>query len=380
MRLVRVTILYKNGARVRLRCKSFTVAHSRLDGSVQRLEWEDAYPRPLMAGIDEVAAVFSRKWSLLRVIAAVLAVAIVGMVLASPAFAAESTVDICRHADGTPAATDGWQPAVTDDSPGNIVANSCAQGGHIDLALGAGTHGKAGGSASVLLAGTLPPGATWTRLQAWLAYTSSPVTAAEDPAHSVGLMVAGTSPCSWGRGGAGCSLFGSFSAAPLADVNRLTVTPTAPGQLLAIGVVCDSSPAMCPATSGEPYAKVRIWRIAVTMQTPDPPTMPATHDPGAPALAPGGAAAVGKLTVRLHRHGSRRVRLSGRLVGADGKPVARARLVLRRQAKGRKAMFSRVVTRRDGSFSRVLARGLRTVRVTVRYGALSRTVRIGARR
>jgi hypothetical protein len=123
---------------------------------------------------------------------------------------------------------------------------------------------------------------------------------------------------------------------------------------------------------------VRLFRLAVTVQSPEPIAPPVAPPPGSGPLPPG--AQPGKLTLRLRRHGSLRVRLSGRLVGPDGRPVGHARLVLRRQFKGRKAMFSRLRTRRDGSFSRVLRRGSRTARVTVRYDALSRTVRIGARR
>ena len=61
MRRVKATIVYKNGAVVKLRCKSLSVSTSKLDGSVTRLEWEDAKPRPLHAGIDDIAAVWSRK-------------------------------------------------------------------------------------------------------------------------------------------------------------------------------------------------------------------------------------------------------------------------------------------------------------------------------
>jgi hypothetical protein len=302
---------------------------------------------------------------------------LLALAVAPAALAAESTIDICRHADGTPASTEGWQHVVTDDGSGNLVANSCAQGGHIDAGLGAGTHGKAGGAASVMFTGSLPPGTTWTQLTAWMAYEATPLTPAQDPAHKIAMMAAGTMPCSWGTGGGGCSQFGSFDAAPLAPVNRITVTRTTPDQPLSVGVMCDSSPGQCPATSGNPYARVRLFRLAVTVQSPEPIVPPVAPPPGSGPLPPG--AQPGKLTLRLRRHGAR-VRLSGRLVDGAGRPVGHARLVLRRQFKGRKAMFSRIRTRADGSFRRVLRRGSRTARVTVRYGALSRTVRIGARR
>ncbi len=274
-------------------------------------------------------------------------------------------MDVCRHADGTPASTDGWTPVVSDDNPAsNIVANSCAQGGHIDLALGAGSHGKAGGPASVLLTG--PPGIQWTKLQAWLAYTSSPTTAAQDPAHKVTATVAGSPLCSWGTGGAGCSTFGSFNAAPLADVNRVTVTASAPGQPLAMGVMCDSSPGQCPATGNEPYAHMRVWRIAVTVLNSEPPTVPADHDTGQPApgvAVPGhvhngsGKASKGRLTARLRRDRKGRLHLSGRLVDWKRRPISNASLVVKRTP----GMAVRVLTGRDGRYHRVLGQGQRVV-------------------
>jgi hypothetical protein len=299
---------------------------------------------------------------------------------ACSAHAAEYTASVCRNADGTPAPTDGWAHVVTDDATGNIAGNSCAAGGHIDLALGAGMHGKAGGSASVMFAGSLPPGHSWSRMQVWAAFRSTPVGSAEDSAHLVAGTVAGVPLCSWGKG-TGCSMFGSFSAAPLADVNRYTVTPSSPGQPLSVGVMCDSSPNPCPATSGDPYAQMRVWRIEVKASYPDPPPI----TPGDPSVPPPGAqpGTIGqaRLTIRLRSRGTRRVRLTGRLANANGKPVMGARLVLRRQTVGDRAMFYRLTTRRDGTFARVLRRGRKTARVSVRWptrNVTSRTVRIRA--
>jgi hypothetical protein len=59
LRLTRVTIVYKSGATMTLRCQSFTVKLSRLDGEITALEWKRALPQPLCAGVEEVAAVFS---------------------------------------------------------------------------------------------------------------------------------------------------------------------------------------------------------------------------------------------------------------------------------------------------------------------------------
>lgn len=61
MRLVKVTIIYKSGAKVRLRCKAFSVSRSTLDGETTTIKWDDARPRPLLLGLGEIAAVWSRK-------------------------------------------------------------------------------------------------------------------------------------------------------------------------------------------------------------------------------------------------------------------------------------------------------------------------------
>jgi hypothetical protein len=274
------------------------------------------------------------------------------------ASAADYTVDVCRHTDGTPAPAYGWEPSITDDTPaGNIAQNSCAQGGHIDLALGAGAHST---QASALLVGTLGPGTTWTRVQAWMAYRSSPTTPAEDPAHKVALTIAGEQPCAWGMG-AGCSLFGSWGAAPLSDVNRYTVTAKSPDQPLTLGVVCDGG---CPATSGDPAAQVRVWRIAVDVNVPAP-TEPATHDTGQPAPtgSPGrvhngsGKASRGRLTARLRRDRKGRLHLTGRLTDLKHRPIRNAQLVVKRSPG--KAV--RVTTGRDGRYHRVLGTGQRVV-------------------
>jgi len=276
----------------------------------------------------------------------------------TPVLAAEHTLNACRHADGTPAPITGWQPVVNDTAQGNQAQDSCGQGGHIDLALGAGSHSP---QASVLLTNTLPPGTTWTKLQAWVAYRSNPMTAQDDHGSMVAMTVAGMSPCGWGKG-PGCSRFGVFEAAPLAEVNKVTVTNTGQ-QPLQVGVVCDSTPNPCPATSGDPYAIMRVWRLAVTVNEPDPPTIPATHDTGQPA--PGvvrvhngsGRASYGYLTARLRRDRKGRLHLSGRLVDMRRRPITNALLVVKRSpGKATKAM-----TGKTGRYHRVLGLGRRVV-------------------
>jgi hypothetical protein len=215
---------------------------------------------------------------------------------APAARAGEYSVNACRHADGSAAPTDGWQVSVVDDYAANDVAtNSCAQGGQVDLAFGAGTpHGRASNpataSATVTFAATPPPGTSWSRVDVWWAYRAYPVTAAHDPAHLVAGVIAGSAlGCSWGRGTGACAGRGLFAGPPLSDANLTTVSATAAGQPAAVGVVCDSSPALCPAASGEPYAQLRAWRMLLTLVDATAPVLAEQ-----PALPPsvGGSVAV----------------------------------------------------------------------------------------
>ena len=209
-----------------------------------------------------------------------------------PARAAEYSVNVCRHADGSAAPTDGWQLSAVDDFAANDVAtNSCAQGGQVDLALGAGTqHGRAAdpanASAQVTFAATPPPGTSWTRMHVWWAYDANPVMASDDPTHLVAGVIAGSSlGCSWGRGTGNCAGRGELAGPPLSDVNRTTVTPAAAGQPLAVGVVCDSSPGLCPAASGAPYAQLRAWRMLLTLADATAPAL--AEQPALPATLAG---------------------------------------------------------------------------------------------
>jgi len=214
------------------------------------------------------------------------------VVVAQPARAAEYSVNVCRHADGSAAPTDGWQLSAADDYAANDVAtNSCAQGGQVDLALGAGTpHGRASdpatASATVTFAATPPPATAWSRMDVWWAYRANPVTSAQDPAHLVAGAVAG-SPfgCNWGRGTGACAGRGLFAGPPLSDANLTTVSPAAAGQPLAVGVVCDSSPALCPSASGEPYAQLRAWRMLLTLADASAPAL--GEQPALPATLAG---------------------------------------------------------------------------------------------
>lgn len=52
----KVRIIYKSGATIDVRCTSFTVR--RAGGLIASVEWEDAKPKPMYLGVDDVAAVW----------------------------------------------------------------------------------------------------------------------------------------------------------------------------------------------------------------------------------------------------------------------------------------------------------------------------------
>jgi len=91
-----------------------------------------------------------------------------------------------------------------------------------------------------------------------------------------------------------------------------------------------------------------------------------------------GSASTGKLTAGLRRRAGQRlrakarvlpggrIRVSGRLVGADRRPVGRAILVLRRKAPRRAARYLTFRTRSNGTFDRTLRWG-RSKRLTVHW-------------
>lgn len=56
----KVTVVYRNGARIDLRCRSFSVSISRLTSEITKVTWEGARPRPLHAGVDQIVAVWTR--------------------------------------------------------------------------------------------------------------------------------------------------------------------------------------------------------------------------------------------------------------------------------------------------------------------------------
>ena len=55
-RPVTVRIIYKSGAEIDIRCKSFTV-----EGGGDTIKWVDAWPYPLKIGVDEIAAIYQTK-------------------------------------------------------------------------------------------------------------------------------------------------------------------------------------------------------------------------------------------------------------------------------------------------------------------------------
>lgn len=52
----KVTIVYRSGATVTFRCEEITVGTT--GNEITRLKWDDAKPRPLHAGLADIAAVW----------------------------------------------------------------------------------------------------------------------------------------------------------------------------------------------------------------------------------------------------------------------------------------------------------------------------------
>lgn len=55
----KVTIVYKSGAIVVIRCRNLTV--ERRGAELRSVEWENAKPRPLLFGVDEVVSIWTSK-------------------------------------------------------------------------------------------------------------------------------------------------------------------------------------------------------------------------------------------------------------------------------------------------------------------------------
>jgi hypothetical protein len=53
------TIVYKSGAKVQVRAKSMTV--KRYTTGRIEIEWGEMHPRPMLLGVDEIAAIFEGK-------------------------------------------------------------------------------------------------------------------------------------------------------------------------------------------------------------------------------------------------------------------------------------------------------------------------------
>ena len=54
-----ITIIYKSGAKVHLKVDSFRITKS--GGELHSAEWDKADPRPLLLGVDEIAAIYEGK-------------------------------------------------------------------------------------------------------------------------------------------------------------------------------------------------------------------------------------------------------------------------------------------------------------------------------
>lgn len=59
MRNKTITIIYKSGAKVTLKCKTFTCSFR--NGALLEVTWEDPKPRPMFFGVDSVEAIYEGK-------------------------------------------------------------------------------------------------------------------------------------------------------------------------------------------------------------------------------------------------------------------------------------------------------------------------------
>jgi hypothetical protein len=228
-----------------------------------------------------------------RTVVAVIALAFIASTSSEPAVAGEYTVNVCRHADGSQAPTDGWQLSVADDFAANdTAANSCALGGLVELGLRAGTaHGRVTGamydSATIAFAATPPPGTGWTQASIWWAYQSNPsgpAGGADQIAGSIGGAPQAT--CAWGSAAASpCSSRGLFVGPPLSPANetKLSISPDQAAGPLTAAVTCSSAPSACPSVSGEAYGQLRLWRLRVTLLDTSPPAL-TTPSPLPPSI------------------------------------------------------------------------------------------------
>ncbi len=58
--MARVLIIYKSGAQIVVRCKEFTASRNAL-GELTEIQWNQAKPSPLFAGINDIAAIWQVK-------------------------------------------------------------------------------------------------------------------------------------------------------------------------------------------------------------------------------------------------------------------------------------------------------------------------------
>jgi len=55
-----VTVIYKSGAKVRIKCESFKLTYNPADG-LRSATWVKAKPEPLFIGLDDIAAIYEGK-------------------------------------------------------------------------------------------------------------------------------------------------------------------------------------------------------------------------------------------------------------------------------------------------------------------------------
>lgn len=191
---------------------------------------------------------------------------LVSAVLASAPGAAHAglyVVDSCRHADGTPASTDGWAASGTL-AAADTLEDSCAQGGALTLSMveaGGGADAHAGAPMGIVFrtrdANLVPRGAefwSWAALpNAGPGATWSTMAMAGDWAYGSGEIL---------RQVSGPAIVGN-PLVPLAAANRIVAPGTVlgPGAALSTWLNCSSGSFTCPKD-----ATVALTRAALTIE------------------------------------------------------------------------------------------------------------------
>ena len=231
-----------------------------------------------------------------------------------PAQAADYRVNVCRHADGTPAPTDGWAFTIKDDVQPHTATDTCSQsGGSVYASLPAGVaHRYAAGGEGGTIQWKSPPPPAGTEWRQIAINRGGRVRTSQSLNLRIVSFLVGLDASGDERFYDGCSAYespgqpmvfsppscgghvGNVDAAPLDAANNSvravlnTGAPSAPNArnparepLLGLNVGCVGSAtaappdSTCQPTMGSPYAGARVWRMALTLTDTAAPTLDA---------------------------------------------------------------------------------------------------------